>query len=290
MTGAVALAALAALICSAALAAGQSRPRKALSLTLASLALAPCWFMDDLPPMARGVASLCGELCLMRCIDLATDHREHPPAQRLWLAVATFDTRLVERVPRSLDAKRLGAVVAYGALAAGAFTVVTHTTSLAVRWLAGAVAVYAAADAAVATLIVAYRALGIALPPLHREPILSRSVAEFWSKRWNLTVHAWLRRHCYQPVARRWGVVPGLLAAFVVSALIHVAFTWPAAGTSMAALMGSFFVLQTLFVALERVVRPERLPRALGHLWTVALIGGASPLFVEPMLRIIFPP
>src|SRR6185436_12373682 len=101
------------------------------------------------------------------------------------------------------------------------------------------------------------------------------------------SVHIWLRAHCFLPVARRFGVAAGGLAAFAGSTLIHVAFTWPAVGARMAAWMGAFFLVQGVIVVAEQRLGVRRLPRPLAHAWTVAALLLPCPLFVEPGLRIL---
>ena len=64
---------------------------------------------------------------------------------------------------------------------------------------------------------------GATTDPGFRNPLLaSRSFREAWSERWNLPVHAFLKRSCYLP-ARRRGVpaVPAALLTFLCSGLLH---------------------------------------------------------------------
>jgi hypothetical protein len=44
-----------------------------------------------------------------------------------------------------------------------------------------------------------------------------------------------------------------------------------------------FFLLQGVFILLERRLRVARWRPALAHVWTVALLVLSSPLFIEPL-------
>jgi hypothetical protein len=131
-----------------------------------------------------------------------------------------------------------------------------------------------------------WNAAGYRIPPQHRAPILSTSVGEFWSRRWNLNVRDWLYRHCHRPLARRGHPVLGVVAAFAVSALIHYWFIAVSLGIGWGLVMASFFVLQGLLVLVEARFSLAAWPGWLRRAWTVAAVGGPSPLFVEPCLQL----
>jgi hypothetical protein len=60
-------------------------------------------------------------------------------------------------------------------------------------------------------------ALGYAMEPVQRTPILSRSLAEFWGRRWNRIVGRWLRENAFEPFAKAGRPGTGSFVAFVAS-------------------------------------------------------------------------
>ncbi|KAG2299420.1 hypothetical protein Bca52824_035892 [Brassica carinata] len=71
--------------------------------------------------------------------------------------------------------------------------------------------------------------LGCDLEQQSNKPYLATSLQDFWGRRWNLMVPAILRPAVYAPMRRvserkmssRWALFPGILAAFIVSGLVH---------------------------------------------------------------------
>lgn len=52
-----------------------------------------------------------------------------------------------------------------------------------------------------AAVIFGGRAIGVEPPELHRAPLLSTTLREFWGVRCNRPVGAWLRFHAFEPCA-----------------------------------------------------------------------------------------
>lgn len=128
------------------------------------------------------------------------------------------------------------------------------------------------------------------MPVLHRAPILAKSVGAFWSRHYNLTVSRWLARHIARPLASRHGARIGLAGAFLASAILHVGFALPSVELPLAMTMGAFFLVQGIFILVERSFSVfSRLPTPLQRVFTVSLLLLSSPLFVEPLLRMIEP-
>ncbi|KAK6934491.1 Wax synthase domain [Dillenia turbinata] len=71
--------------------------------------------------------------------------------------------------------------------------------------------------------------IGLELEPPSDEPYLSTSLRDFWGRRWNLMVSNALRHTVYKPVrsfsatliGSAWVTLPGVLATFLVSGLMH---------------------------------------------------------------------
>lgn len=138
-----------------------------------------------------------------------------------------------------------------------------------------------------------WRRLNIPAAPIMNRPFSSRSLAEFWGRRWNLAFRDLTHRFLFLPLVNRLGALGALLIGFVVSGLIHdLVISWPARGGY--GLPTVYFVLQGLGIVVERSAWGRRLGlgRGLpGALFCVVCIGLASPLlfhlaFIE---RVIVP-
>jgi hypothetical protein len=229
---------------------------------------------------------------LFRVIDLVRARTPLPLLQRLVHAMSFIDTRQLSwREPR-LEAAALRRLGFYALMAAGALPGIVAASELpqpalaGLRWLASAVFVYSFAEVVFALLRLFYGAAGAELPPTHRRPVASRSVAEFWSTRWNQVIAHWMRCNVFLPVARRAGVAAGVAASFLVSAIWHAQAILLAVGWQMAAAMTAFFVLQLVLISVERSLAVWRWPRAVQHVWFFAAVGLSSPLFTEPILQV----
>lgn len=122
-----------------------------------------------------------------------------------------------------------------------------------------------------------WRFQGIAVRPLFRNPLRSRSLADFWAKRWNLSYSQMMTRAVQRPLTSRLGKRGALIVVFLVSGLLHeLAITVPVqSGYGLPTL---YFLFHGIFVIIEHDSWPLWLRRAL------ALI-----LVVAP-LPILFPP
>lgn len=81
--------------------------------------------------------------------------------------------------------------------------------------------VYCFADLLLPCIAIVGGALGMELEPQFDRPYLATSLRDFWGRRWNLMVPAILRPSIYQPVRSRAGRPAGVMAAFLVSGLMH---------------------------------------------------------------------
>jgi hypothetical protein len=270
---------------------GKAPLRRALAASIAIAAQGIPFLLPEERSFLRALYTLGAFVSFIRLVDLWRDPRSWPLPQRLWLLTALFDSREVRHTEPEVSLKRFASALGYALLmglgAWLAFGVDATGPKVVLRWLGGALFVYSMVDS-VATLVDAiYRSLGIVIPPQHRAPVLSRSVSEFWSKRWNLNVHDWLRRHLYVPLAALGRPTLGVVAVFFASSLLHFWMVYVPLGLYWALPMGAFFLVQGAFIGLERLLRVRRWRRWAKHTWTVSAVLGTSPLFVEPFLRII---
>ena len=148
--------------------------------------------------------------CLGRVIDLTSDWQYRSFGARLWHVFGLVDTRKTTWASPAVDTKALRKTLAYAGLATVGLMIAVDIASGAdgiwywvLRWFGGALFFYSLADAVEGGVRTLYRAAGVVVPRQHVLPIVSRSVQEFWGKRWNRAVGMWLRRHCFLPFARR---------------------------------------------------------------------------------------
>ena len=129
-----------------------------------------------------------------------------------------------------------------------------------------------------------WRLRGIPVGRLFDNPVAARSLGEFWGRRWNLAFHVVAREQVFKPVARRWGVSWGTLAAFAFSGLLHdLLISLPAGGGY--GLPSLYFLLQGAGVLAERRWRIGG--RAWALFWVVAPL---PLLFHRPFLEAIIRP
>jgi alginate O-acetyltransferase complex protein AlgI len=135
----------------------------------------------------------------------------------------------------------------------------------------------------------AWRRAGVDVHALFRAPLLSKSLAEFWGRRWNLAFSEMTAIGVYRPLARLAGKPAALVVAFLFSGLLHeLAISLPVrAGFGLPLL---YFAIQGGLMlaerALERAGRPVYRRPAVGRAWTTFWLVAPLPiLFHRPFLR-----
>ncbi len=261
--------------------------RRGLGLILALLLL--LWPLT-IPggPLLRGLLALVGFWGAARIVDLARMRGRLSTLQRAIFVIALIDTRNLRWSRPRLDLAALTKPVIWAPIGLAALWATGEFHDLPpLRWLLGALVVYALGEALEGLLRGVLGMLGAETPSLHRDPIAARSLREFWGERWNLVVNRWLRTHCFLPLARRRRPVLGLALAFLASAALHAWFIGVALGLTMAASMGLYFLIQGLLLAIEGPLGVARWREPLGRAWMLACTLLPSPLFVEPILRLV---
>jgi len=138
-----------------------------------------------------------------------------------------------------------------------------------------------------------WRALGVQADPIMNAPIRSRSLSEFWGKRWNLGFRQLAHDLIFRPLHRRTGVATAGFLVFIASGLIHdLVISLPARGGY--GLPTGYFTLQGLGVMLERSHAGRWLGLQQGvRGWLFMILVTAGPafwLFHPPfVLRVIIP-
>jgi hypothetical protein len=137
------------------------------------------------------------------------------------------------------------------------------------------------------TAQILFASFGVHVQALHERPWLSRSVAEFWGRRWNCIVGDWLRQVCFNPFRRR--PRTAILLAFTASGIVHECLLnvpmFFGYGVGVVGSMAFYFAIQTVGVFVERAWfrRSPLLGRAFS--WCVVLLP-APMVLNEGVLRL----
>jgi len=132
-----------------------------------------------------------------------------------------------------------------------------------------------------------WRHLGVNAYQLFRAPLKSRSLTEFWGRRWNLAFTEMTALAVYRPLAVRYGPRHALLASFVCSGVLHeLAISVPVqAGYGLPLL---YFALHGGLMLIERALAASGRPLEgwHGRAWTLAWLVAPLPiLFHLPFLQ-----
>lgn len=134
-----------------------------------------------------------------------------------------------------------------------------------------------------------WRWMGVECNAIFRAPLASKSLAEFWGKRWNLAFSEMTTLAVYRPLRDAWGTFPATLMAFLFSGLLHeLAISVPVRTGFGGPLLyfalhgvGMTFESRNATLAATLASRPW-----LGRLWTWAWVLIPLPiLFHSPFLR-----
>jgi hypothetical protein len=138
-----------------------------------------------------------------------------------------------------------------------------------------------------------WQSLGICAMPIMSAPLRSRSLSEFWGKRWNLGFRQLSHDLIFGPLHRSLGIGATGFLVFIVSGLIHdLVISVPARGGY--GLPTIYFALQGLGVTVERSSFGKQLGLRRGiRGWlfmAVFTLGPVTLLFHSPfVLRVIIP-
>lgn len=138
-----------------------------------------------------------------------------------------------------------------------------------------------------------WQACGVVAQPIMARPIVSKTLSEFWGRRWNLGFRQLAHDLIFRPLHKQIGVGPASLLVFLVSGLIHdLVISLPARGGY--GLPTAYFVLQGLGVSLERsdIGRQFGLQQGLsGWLYMFAFTAGPAFWLFHPafVMRVILP-
>jgi predicted DCC family thiol-disulfide oxidoreductase YuxK len=128
-------------------------------------------------------------------------------------------------------------------------------------------------------LSLGWRSLGVNAMPIMKNPLRSRSLAEFWGRRWNTAFHELATRFTFRPLRPIVGAASATLLVFLISGVIHeLVISIPARGGY--GLPTGYFVLQGLGIAGERTRLGRRVGLGRGWRgWLFTVIVAAAPAF-----------
>jgi alginate O-acetyltransferase complex protein AlgI len=135
-------------------------------------------------------------------------------------------------------------------------------------------------------LSLTWQSFGIAASPLMRAPMLTRSLGEFWSMRWNAAFSQLAHAFIFMQLRRRFGITGATLTVFLISGTVHdFVISVPArAGFGLPTI---YFALQGLAVLFERSAFAQSLGLGRGG-WHGRLF--ALTVVVAPAFWLFHPP
>jgi hypothetical protein len=138
-----------------------------------------------------------------------------------------------------------------------------------------------------------WQTCGIAAESIMAQPIVSRTLSEFWGKRWNLGFRQLAHDLIFKPLHRGIGITSASLLVFLISGLIHdLVISGPARGGY--GFPTGYFLLQGLGVSLERSPIGRRIGLqhgVSGWLFMFTVTAGPAFWLFHPafVLRVILP-
>lgn len=277
--------------------AASTRPdgrHRQLAIGLALAAMPAAFLVPAEWIIGRFILAVLTALAVGRSLDLALREHSLSYLRRVWMLVALFDVRHAHRGPPELDRRELVWLVGHaGLLVLGWLGVFEWAPGFPdwrywlIRWAAGLLLCYGLIESAHSTLLILYRAVGIHHIRINVFPIVSTTLGEFWGRRWNRVVSGWLRDYAFIPLIRRGYPRLGIVAAFSTSSALHVWVSGVPLGIVAGLTMGSFFVIHAAALMIERAIGIPHWPLPQRRAWTVSVLVVTSPLFVDPMLRIL---
>ena len=270
--------------------AGPSAARRAAAILIAGCGLGIVRIVPSDEVLARGILAVGSCFLFLRMFDVVAEARR-PALQRLALACCVLDPRGFVAVKPSVSGPLVARGLAFLVLAIAAWQAASSARGREEWWagaggfVAGLSLLYAGLEVADAAFRSGYLLAGWRAPAVQRDPVVSRSLAEFWGRRWNRVVGGMLFRWFFRPVARRGSAALGVMAAFTASGLLHSGPTLVALDLGAAVQMQGFFMLHGGLVLLERALGVARWPSWAAHGWVVTMMLGMGWLFVGPALR-----
>ena len=274
--------------------------RKPIQGAGAALCLACCFFLEWFAPVDaswRAVMAFGGMAALVATINVAASATTpwSPRLRLLQMLTAGYRIRAGHTRP-VLSVRIMGRFIVEGLVGGAAFWFLRHLAHpqhppdaviVLCRLVAGIILLYTLMEFLKDLVHFCFLASGAAMRPIHDTPMAARSLRDFWGKRWNRPVSAWLRRFVFLPLARQHRPDLGLLCACLVSGALHAWVAWVALGAFAAFELAVFFGLQGAFILAEDRLPVHAWPVPLARAWTLTILLATSPLIICPYLRIV---
>ena len=227
----------------------------------------------------------------MSAIDFAAGRRPATFAGRLWYVIAftaLVDSTSAVNVLRHFDGRaalRIAAALCVAAVAVGGW-ISTSALPLAlripIRLAAAAALVLVVAELNSDLVRLLSGAFGVQFAAVHDDPYRSRTITEFWSRRWNQLGARWFRQHAFLPFRAR-SVTLALFALYALSAVIHVYLIASVVPATWMAMWAAFFLAQPVLIIAERCLRVGSWPQYAARAWTFTLFIALLPLMLTPL-------
>jgi D-alanyl-lipoteichoic acid acyltransferase DltB (MBOAT superfamily) len=126
-----------------------------------------------------------------------------------------------------------------------------------------------------------WRLLGVNTYLLFKEPVKALSLAEFWSRRWNIAFSEMTSITVYRPLKNKIGSAMALMSAFIFSGFLHeLALSVPVnSGYGLPLL---YFVIQGCLVLVEKVIVDRKVRflqrNIVARFWTLFWVIAPMPL------------
>jgi alginate O-acetyltransferase complex protein AlgI len=138
-----------------------------------------------------------------------------------------------------------------------------------------------------------WRRMGVDAPELFRSPFKSKSLKEFWGKRWNVAFSEMTALVAYRPLKPAIGERPAVMVSFLFSGLLHeIAISLPVnAGYGLPML---YFTIHAVAMHLEStspLIQRIISHRVFSHIWVMTLLILPMPLlFHRPFINEVLIP
>jgi alginate O-acetyltransferase complex protein AlgI len=125
-----------------------------------------------------------------------------------------------------------------------------------------------------------WRSAGVNVSELFRAPYKSRSLTEFWGRRWNLAFSEMTALIAYRPLKVKIGVSAALFVSFLLSGILHeIAISFPVrAGYGFPllyfAIHGIGMLLESRTLIMKKIVGHP----VLSHIWVMTMLVVPLPL------------
>src|ERR1035438_9625809 len=210
----------------------------------------------------RAMLALCGMFASMAAITVAASATPQWSVRYRLLHLLTLGYPVrAGRIRPVLSRRIIGRLIVEGLVGGAAFLLLRHIAPAqhppdAViapgRLVAGIILLYALGEFLNDLIHFCFLASGAAMRPIQETPIAARSLRDFWGKRWNRPVSAWLHRFVFLPLARQHRPDLGPFCAYLISGAMHAWLALVALGAFAAFGMAVFFGLQAVFIQIGR--------------------------------------